>query len=173
MKRLWWLIMILAALVQLCACSRAETVWETVDDDLEQETVGEAPMRIVFDVPPEAEQVGVLDDCRVYAQGDGDYEITARTLACGDVREVIRAVSGFEPERLRTVLRQDGLLPQYSFCWYTETDGGGRLYRAEVLADTDYCYALVFGVREGLGTIYDSIEEQVFASFGLISDEMV
>ena len=33
----------------------------------------------------------------------------------------------------------------------------------------DYYYALIFDVREDAGTTYHSTEEQVFASFGLIS----
>ena len=49
-----------------------------------------------------------------------------------------------------------------------ETDGGG-LYHAEILSDRDYYYALIFDVREDAGTTYHSTEEQVFASFGLIS----
>ena len=49
-----------------------------------------------------------------------------------------------------------------------ETDGG-RLYHAEILSDRDYYYALIFDVREDAGTTYHSTEEQVFASFGLIS----
>ena len=45
-------------------------------------------------------------------------------------------------------------------------------HRAQVLVEGDYCYALTFGVREGLWSDYDSTAKQVFASLGLISAEM-
>ena len=51
------------------------------------------------------------------------------------------------------------------------TDGGDRLYRAAMLCDEHYCYALCFSAPAGSGTSYDSIQESVFASFGLYYDE--
>lgn len=172
--RKWGVLACVMLLAALCGCGRAETVWETVDDGLEQAAVqGGTPMEMVFDVPEGAEQIGLLDDCRVYAHPDGDYEITAQVLPGVDVGAVIRMVSGFAPEQLRAVVRQEGCLPEYSFSWYAGGDGGGRLYRAEILADGAYCYALTCSIREGLGPAYDSMQEQVFASFGLISGDAV
>ena len=75
---------------------------------------------------------------------------------------------GFAPaEELRAVLHEgEG---RCSFGWYAPETDGGRLYHAEILSDRDYYYALIFDVREDAGTTYHSTEEQVFASFGLIS----
>ena len=107
--RKWGVLACVMLLAALCGCGRAETVWETVDDGLEQAAVqGGAPMEMVFDVPEGAEQIGLLDDCRVYAHPDGDYEITAQVLPGVDVGAVIRTVSGFAPEQLRAVVRQEG-----------------------------------------------------------------
>ena len=52
-----------------------------------------------------------------------------------------------------------------------ETDDGDRLYRAAMLCDEQYCYALCFSAPADSGTSYDSIQESVFASFGLYYDE--
>lgn len=169
----WMLGLLAAALAGLCGCSRAETVWETVDDalSLPAAAAAEPQMELVFDVPPDAVCVGEGADCRVFTGPDEAYEIIAQTLPSGDVGAMIRAVSGFSPEQLRTVLHQEGPTPEYSFSWYAEGEDGGVIYRAQVLAEGDYCYALTFGVREGDWSDYDSTAAQVFASLGLISAE--
>ena len=96
-----------------------------------------------------------------------DYAIAARTIAAADLDEAVYAVSGYSAEELRAVLHEgEG---RCSFGWYAPETDGGRLYHAEILSDRDYYYALIFDVREDAGTTYHSTEEQVFASFGLIS----
>ena len=165
MKR--YLILACVLMVLLGGCSRPEPVWETVDDEVVQPVSAEAPMEIVFDVPEEAELLGEADCWRAYAHPDGDYAIAARTIAAGDLDEAVYAVSGYSANELRAVLRDQA--GRCSFGWYAPEEDGGRLYRAEILSDHDYYYALVFDVREDAGTAYHSTEQQVFASFGLIS----
>ena len=179
MKR--YLILACMLMVLLGGCSRPEPVWETVDDEIVQPvsaaeapmeivqpvSAAEAPMEIVFDVPEEAELLGEADCWRAYAHPDGDYAIAARTIAAGDLDEAVYAVSGYSANELRAVLRDQA--GRCSFGWYAPEEDGGRLYRAEILSDHDYYYALVFDVREDAGTAYHSTEQQVFASFGLIS----
>ena len=174
MMRRWMCLLLAALLAAFCGCSRAEQVWETVDDTLDAPASGgaQAPMELIFDVPEDAARTGEGMDCRVYEGPDGAYEIVTQTLPSGDVGEMIRAVSGFTPEQLRAVLRQEGPTPEYSFSWYAEDEDGGMLYRAQVLVEGDYCYALTFSAREGLWSDYDSTAKQVFASLGLISAEM-
>ena len=166
MKR--YLILACALMVLLGGCSRPEPVWETVDDEVVQPvSAAEAPMEIVFDVPEEAELLGEANCWRAYAHPDGDYPIAARTIAAADLDEAVYAVSGYSAEELRAVLHEgEG---RCSFGWYAPETDGGRLYHAEILSDRDYYYALIFDVREDAGTTYHSTEEQVFASFGLIS----
>lgn len=168
MKR--YLVLLCMLLALLGGCARAEVVWETVDDGIVQPvSAASEPMQIMFDVPEGAELVGLTEDWRAYRQPDGDYTITARTLAAADLDEAVCAVSGYSMDALRAVLRdQEG---RCCFGWYVPETDGGRLCRAEILSDHDYYYALVFDVREDAGTTYHSTEEQVFASFGLISQE--
>lgn len=165
MKR--YLILACMLMVLLSGCSRAEVVWETVDDEIVQPVSAEAPMQLVFDVPEDASLLGESDCWRAYAHPDGDYEIVAQTIPAAGLDEAVRAVSGYSAEELRAVLREQA--GRCSFGWYVPEADGGRLCHAEILSDRDYYYALTFSVREDTGTTYHSTEQQVFASFGLVS----
>ena len=124
-------------------------------------------MQLVFDVPEDASLLGESDCWRAYAHPDGDYEIVAQTIPAAGLDEAVRAVSGYSAKELRAVLHEgEG---RCSFGWYAPETDGGRLYHAEILSDRDYYYALTFSVREDTGTTYHSTEQQVFASFGLVS----
>ena len=104
---------------------------------------------------------------------DGSYEITATVLTEDDPENAIRALTGFDADRLQIVRTTRFSLPEYQFAWSAATGEGERLYRAAMLCDERYCYALCFSVPAGSGTSYDSIQESVFASFGLYYDEML
>ena len=167
MKR-WMVLGLSAFLVLLCACARAEMTWETVDDTMEPAvSLADAPMRMVFDVPEQAELLGETAGWCAYAHPEGDYEIVARTIQAASLEEAVFAVSGLPEDELRAVLRSGA--GGCDFSWYA--GGEGRLCRAEILSDRDYYYALTFSVREGASSTYHSTQEQVFASFGLVSDD--
>ncbi len=165
MKR--YLILACALMVLLGGCSRPEPVWETVDDEVVQPvSAAEAPMEIVFDVPEEAELLGgrTAGLCAIRTAtmpspcAPSRRQIsTRRCMPCRAIRRKSCA---------RCCTREKG---RCSFGWYAPETDGGRLYHAEILSDRDYYYALIFDVREDAGTTYHSTEEQVFASFGLIS----
>ena len=70
MKR--YLILACMLMVLLSGCSRAEVVWETVDDEIVQPVSAEAPMQLVFDVPEDASLLGESDCWRAYAHPDGE-----------------------------------------------------------------------------------------------------
>ena len=57
--------------------------------------------------------------------------------------------------------------------WYAGSDEGGRLYRADVVLEEPYCYALLFSTSEQSGTKYDSIAARVFASMSLADGDGV
>ena len=78
---------------------------------------------------------------------------------------------GLDADRFDLIRTTRFSLPEYQFAWSAETDGGDRLYRAAMLCDEHYCYALCFSAPADSGTSYDSIQESVFASFGLYYDE--
>ena len=94
-------------------------------------------------------------------------EIQARAI----VEMRLRQLTGLDADRFDLIRTTRFSLPEYQFAWSEETDGGDRLYRAAMLCDEHYCYALCFSAPAGSGTSYDSIQESVFASFGLYYDE--
>lgn len=173
MRSLYASMLALAMTVLLCACVSNAPVWETVDDELPLLVSGRGPSSIVFAAPDGAVRQTFADTGtpQVYAAPDGSYEITACVLAETDADAVIEQLTGFDAGRVDKVATTRFSLPAYDFAWSAAGDEGDRVYRAEVLFDEDYCYALCFSVPAGSGTKYDSIQDAVFASFGLNYDE--
>ena len=154
MRSVYASMLALALTVLLCACVSRVPVWETVDDEIVCQ-MPRRPSTIVFAVPDgwasDVFSPGGLS--RQYTAPAGSYEISATVFETSDPESAIRQ------------------LTEYQFAWSAETDGGDRLYRAAMLCDEHYCYALCFSAPAGSGTSYDSIQESVFASFGLYYDE--
>ena len=127
---------------------------------------------ILFGVPADAVPVFRETGGRcLYVQEEGDYEIVSDILPTGDLNEAVRLLTGFDPEKLDILKTRRFGLPEYRFAWASASDGGGLLSRASLIRDGGSCYALVFSVREGLGTAYDECAEALFSSFGLCGDE--
>lgn len=175
MRSMYVSMLALALTVLLCACVSNVPVWETVDDA--QVCRGRKPPAVndcLCCAGWRAEQTfsasGAAQSCSAQ---DGSYEITATVLTEDDPESAIRALTGFDADRLQIVRTTRFSLPEYQFAWSAETGEGERLYRAAMLCDERYCYALCFSVPAGSGTSYDSIQESVFASFGLYYDEML
>ena len=108
---------------------------------------------------------------RQYTAPDGSYEISATVFETSDPESAIRQLTGLDASRFDLIRTTRFSLPEYQFAWSAETDDGDRLYRAAMLCDEHYCYALCFSAPAGSGTSYDSMQESVFASFGLYYDE--
>lgn len=170
--------LLLAGALLLSGCA-AGPAWETVNDTLpgvaETSAIGEEPFRIIFSVPMDAvlETFSQTDTRTVYTQADGDYEIEALVLPTGSIGEVVSELTGFSPDAVETIRTKRFEMPEYRFVWYTSSDEGGYLRRADVLTDTEYSYALVFSSREETGTACRDCMNEVFSSFGLYTYEGV
>lgn len=165
-----------AVLVALSGCAAAPVMWETVDDVLPvlADASYDSAYTMAFDVPADAAAAFSDDSAqRVYIQSDGEYEIMAETLALSTIDAVARHVSGFDAGQLQMVKTRRFGMEEYQFAWYSASDEGGRLYRADVLMDGEYSYALVFSVKEGASGSYADVAEQVFSSFNLFYDEKI
>ena len=170
------MILLAGTLMLLCSCERAEQTWETVDDILpavEAVSYQNGAYTIVFDIPDDAIEAVFSEDSsrKLYEQIDGDYEIEAQVHPKQDLAELVRTLSGFDPEDLQIVTTSKFGMPQYHFAWYTAGDEGGRLCRAAVLMDDTYSYSLTFSCKEDTGAVYDTTAEQVFSTLGLFYDE--
>lgn len=160
-------------LALLCAC-RAEPQWETVDDEvvLEVSAMAPKPFIITFGIPSDAVQQALEDTAgRLYVQEGGDYEIRSDIISAVSLDGAMRQVSGFGETELTVLETTRCGLPEYQFGWYSTSDEGSFVSRASMVRDGGYYYALVFSVREGMGSTYDDCAEAVFASFGLNADE--
>lgn len=163
----------LALSALLCACVSRVPVWETVDDALVCKSPERRPSTIVFAVPDGAVAGAFSQDglTRLYTAQDDAYEISTTVFKTADAKAAVRSLSGFPADQLEIIKTTRFSLPEYQFAWSAETGEGERLYRAALLCDEAYCYALCFSAPAGAGTSYDSIQEMVFASFGLYFDE--
>lgn len=163
-------------LLMLCGCAATQTVWETVDDVLPVMAAEKSEAYAMsFDVPLDA-LLGEISESgarRVYVCSDGGYEISAETFEAESIDAAVRRLSGFSAEQLQLVRTRRFGMAEYQFAWYATGDEGGRVYRADVLMDGTYGYALVFSVKEGTGADYADTAEQVFSSFNLFYDEQV
>ena len=173
MRSVYASMLALALTVLLCACVSNVPIWETVDDAMVCQQPLRRPSTIIFAVPDGAtsEAFSPDDPSRVYTAPDGSYEITATVYETSDPKSAIRQLTGFDEDRLDIIRTTRFSLPEYQFAWSAETDGGDRLYRAAMICDEHYCYALCFSAPALCGTSYDSIQQSVFASFGLYYDE--
>lgn len=172
MRSVYASMLALALTVLLCACVSRVPVWETVDDEFVCQQ-SRHPSTIVFAVPDGAISGVFSPDglSRQYTAPDGSYEISATVFETSDPESAIRQLTGLDASRFDLIHTTRFSLPEYQFAWSAETDDGDRLYRAAMLCDEHYCYALCFSAPAGSGTSYDSIQESVFASFGLYYDE--
>ena len=163
----------LAMTALLCACVSNAPVWETVDDEQQLPASARAPSAIGFAAPDGTvcQSFAEPGAPQVYTAPDGSYEITACVFAAADADAAIERLTGFDAERVEKVATTRFSLPAYDFAWSAAGDEGTRVYRAELLCDESFCYALCFSVPAGSGTKYDSIQDTVFASFGLNDDE--
>ena len=174
MRSVFVSMLALALAVLLCACLSTEPVWETVDDDLVCAAPDPAkPYAITFCVPEDALEQTLSADtsARVYLGAGGGYEIVSDFLACAEPMDAVQQLTGFAPSQLELVTTTRFGMPEYQFAWSASGDEGARIYRAAILSDGSYCYTLCFSSAAGLGGTYDSIQLQVFSSFGLYGDE--
>lgn len=160
----WWILPL--CLCWLCGCS-AQSVWETVDDELPAAaTVYEMQVAL----PEQAVQVESSGSAALYEVGE--MEIITSTFAARDLDAAVRMVSGFAADRLTILQTERFDLPEYQFAWYSQTAEGGKLCRADVVMDGMYCYAVVCSAPEGQRDFAAQCQ-QVFSTFGLFTPELV
>ena len=155
---------LIALTALLCACA-AQPQWETVGDGCTQAATGE-PGVIYVHLPADAveEVFSERGAQHVYTQPDGGYEITAQTMPAAPSGAIVRQLSGFDEQALHVYETTAGGRTVWQFAWYAGSDEGGRLYRAKVINDGAYCYALTFSAPERSGTSYDTTAAELFSS---------
>ena len=166
MKRILTALLAAAAAL-LCACA-AHDAWETVDGGCIPAS-GEAACTIRISLPQDAaeEVFSARGTQHVYVQPGGGYEITTEILDAAPAASLVRRLSGFDASALHVYKSGGKSRPVWQFAWYAASDEGGRMYRCKLISDGAHCYALTVSVPEGLGTAYDSMLAELFASMEL------
>ena len=93
-------------------------------------------------------------------------------ITAPNLDEALRAVSGFGADELEVLETRRFGLPEYRFAWASASDEGNYVSQASLVEDGSYYYALIFSVREEMGSAYEGCAEAVFSSFGIYGDEM-
>lgn len=159
-----WLILVWCLLL-LTGCG-AQPVWETVEDIIPTDGQILHTYDISLDLP--LTYLGGNDRNCLYASGSVEVETTS-FYAVG-LDEAVRQLSGFLPGQLNMIKTVRNDLPEYQFAWYSETEEGGRLFRADLVMDDTACYAVVCSAPETAEGFHEQARA-VFSAFVLSEPE--
>lgn len=161
-----WILLVLCLF--LTGCGSAE-VFETLGN-VKHEGGGTAVMAPVsLKLPEQAAaeafsgEEGTLYECE-------GYTLVLQTVAAGDFARTVKALSGFQPEKLTILESRTGQAKRYDWVWTAAGEDGDMLCRATVLDDGKYHYCLsaVADAKEA-GSLTAHWNE-LFGSFCLGSD---
>lgn len=161
-----WLVLV-CCLFLLTGCS-AQPVWETVEDILPAEGQFLHNYDISLELPL-TYLGGNGKDC-LYASGT--LEVETASFHAADLDAAVRWISGFSPEQLNMIKTVRDDLPEYQFAWYSQTEEGGRLFRADLVMDGTACYAVICSAPETAEGFHEQARA-VFSSFNLSETEKV
>lgn len=155
-------------LVMLSGCgAKQSVVYETVTDVFPVCAVEEAPYDIALTLPSDARELAKNAEGCLYEAADGAYTICTRTLVTDGLDAAVYTLSGFAQPQIR-LNGEEGDREACQFAWSCAGEQGQMVCRTKVLREGDYCYALCFSLKEGLGREYNECINEVFSSFTLI-----
>lgn len=158
-----WIACVLAALL-LTGCAAEET-FETVADEVVDE-LWQQPREVLLQLPEEAAAPASESEYGKLYQCDG-YEIMVQILEAGDLDRTLTAVSGYDRDHLTLVETQQGEFDRYDMVWACAGERGSRLGRGAVLDDGCYHYVLTVLGDANRAKEWESVWEELFASFDL------
>lgn len=162
MKKLLSVLMLLA----LCSGCGVTGSFETVRDVLPTVGILDAPSELCVSVPQDAEIIAANAAGSVYEARNGDYTIETRVLVSDSFDAALYALSGENKPRFHI---ETGDRCQAAWCCAGER--GEVVCRAEIVREGDFYYAAVFGLREGLGCVYQEEINEVFSSLTLMPSQ--
>ena len=166
--------LIMLCLVLFSGC--AKSVWETVDDTNTSAAVSSSAdqtFKISFDLPEGVSLVESADGWSIYATDNGEMEIETRQFVASSVETAVEMLSGFDAADVSILELQEENISEYRFAWTTNSEQGSRICTADLFVFGVECYAIVCSTDEVSGTEYNDDVHQVFATYELLSDELV
>ena len=162
------LLVLISLILVLSGCSLQTAAWETVTDSVSQQKQADYDITVGLS---ESALTDRTDLCSRYETQS--LQVETQSFQATDLNGAVRYLSGFEAEKLTILQTSRFDLPEYQFAWYSQTEEGGRLYRADLVMDGMNCYAVVCSFPEQAGETAWTEARQVFSSFGLAPAEIV
>lgn len=132
----WTVLLILLLFLSGCA---AEKDFETVGDVYTPVT--QTPREVMVTLPPDAAVQTISSDAGKLYLCDG-YTVTVQTLQGGNLKETVREVTGFLPDRLTLLETEKDGFSSYSCVWTAAGEGGDQIARTVILDDGNFHYAV-------------------------------
>lgn len=159
------LSILLISLLCLCGCSAEET-FETINDVWVTPAMADA-LQVRMQLPDGAD-ASVLsngNDEQVYFFDD--FSVVVQTLTGGDLARTIKAVTGFEREKITCIAASRDGVDSYSCAWSAAGEGADQICRAVILDDGVYHYAVTVMADYTLAASLEDIWDPLLASVSL------
>ncbi len=166
-----FLVLLLVLLLSGCGAAQP-VVYERVEDVVPVSSLEDAPYEIEVQLPGDALELSRDAGGSVYEAENGAYTICTRVLVSDSLDAAVYTLSGFAQPQIR-VDTADAGRQSCQFAWCSAGEEGSVVCRAKVLREGDYCYALCFNLKEGLGREYNECINEVFASFTLTQTQQL
>ena len=166
----------LAVLCLMLFSGCAKSTWETVDDTHLSTKVTYLPdqtYKISFELPEDVSLLESTDGWCIYGTVDDGLEVETRQFVASSLSSAVEMLSGFEAEDMSILKLQNDDVSEYRFAWVTNSELGNRICTADLLMHGVECYAIVCSTDETSGTAYSEEVRQIFATYELLSDELV
>lgn len=157
-----WITAVL--LLSLAGCGAEET-FETISDVYAG--ADPAAHRAVVLELPEGAAAPVMESGQGQIYLFEDFEITLQTMAAGDLKRTVKAVTGYDQEDLTVMQTQMEGISRYDFVWSAAGEGGEQIGRAAVLDDGNYHYVLTALTDAKNAGDLRKTWNAVFSSYGL------
>lgn len=161
MKKLWILIF---AVLMLTGCGSAQT-FDTVTDVYSPEPPAQQ-RSVSLTLPKDAAAQVISGDNGTIYLCDG-YEVIRQVLPSGDLSATVMELTGYEKDALSVIETRSNDVARYECVWTAAGEAGDVVARATILDDGQYHYCLTVMASAADAGKYQSVWQQIFASYSL------
>lgn len=156
---------IFALALVLSGCA-AQTTFETVGDVYSPLTP--AASQISLTLSSDAALMTQSTDRNQKLYFCEGYTVSIQTLAGGDLNATVRAVTGYDPQKIDLMAYDAGNARRYDCAWTCAGEGGDQSCRASILDDGNYHYVLMTMAQADTAGDYREDWNRLFSSFSLV-----
>ena len=130
------LIVIVCCLLSGCAAP----TFETLGDVLHEPVMAPSEQLIHLSIPKNAAAETLSSEQTAYVCDN--YSFWVQTMASGDLKTTVKALSGFTPDKLTVMESRSGSYKRYDWTWTAAGESGDLVFRAAVIDDGNYHYCV-------------------------------